>query len=102
MLVLGKDKLQDFWNKHNQAKKPLERWLSITENTNWDSWPKLKLSFPSADMVEAKSGNNYVVFDIGGNKYRLVTEIDFSGTLVIVEVVMTHPEYSKDKWKDKL
>jgi len=101
MQVVGKDKLQDFWKKHNPAKRPLVRWLDITTNTNWNSWPKLKMSFPSADMVKTKSGN-YVVFDIGGNKYRLVTEIDFSGTIVVVEVVMTHSEYSKNKWKDKL
>jgi mRNA interferase HigB len=101
MQVVGKDRLRDFWKKHKPAKRPLERWLDITSETNWSSWPKLKMSFPSADMVKTESGN-YVVFDIGGNKYRLVTEIDFSGTIVVVEVVMTHSEYSKNKWKDKL
>jgi len=101
MQVVGIDKLQDFWKKHNPAKIPLERWLDITSKTNWTSWPKLKMSFPSADMVKTKSGKK-VVFDIGGNKYRLVTEIDFSGTIVVVEVAMTHSEYSKNKWKDKL
>lgn len=101
MQVVGKDKLQVFWKKHNPAKKPLERWLDITSKTNWSSWPKLKMSFPSVDMVKTKSGY-YVVFDIGGNKYRLVTEIDFSGNIVVVEVVMTHSQYSKNKWKDKL
>ena len=101
MQVVGKDKLRDFWKKHNPAKSPLQRWLDITTETNWSSWPKLKMSFPSADMVKTKNGN-FVVFNIGGNKYRLVTQIDFPGTIVIVEVVMTHPEYSKNKWKDKL
>ncbi|MBN1806876.1 MAG: type II toxin-antitoxin system HigB family toxin [Sedimentisphaerales bacterium] len=101
MQVVGKDKLLDFWKKHNSAKGPLERWLDITSKTSWSSWSELKMTFPSADMVKTKSGN-YVVFDIGGNKYRLVTEIDFSGIIVVVEVVMTHSEYSKNKWKDKL
>lgn len=101
MQVVGKDKLNDFWRKHNPAKRPLVRWLDITSKTNWSSWSELKMSFPSADMVKTKS-ENYVVFNIGGNKYRLVTDIDFSGTIVVVEVVMTHSEYSKNKWKDKL
>jgi len=49
MQVVGKDKLQDFWKKHNPAKSSLERWFDITKETNWSSWPKLKMSFPSAD-----------------------------------------------------
>jgi len=52
-------------------------------------------------MVKTKNGN-FVVFNIGGNNYRLVTKIDFSETIVVVEDVMTHPEYSKNKWKGKL
>ncbi len=101
MQVVGKDKLQDFWKKHNLAKSPLERWFDITKKTNWSSWPKLEETFPSADRVKAKNGK-YIVFDIGGDKYRLVTKIDFSETIVVVEDVMTHPEYSKNRWKDKL
>ncbi len=101
MQVVGKGKLQDFWKKHNPAKNSLERWFDITKETNWSSWPKLKMSFPSADMVKTKNGN-FVVFNIGGNNYRLVTKIDFSETIVVVEDVMTHPEYSKNKWKGKL
>jgi mRNA interferase HigB len=45
---------------------------------------------------------SYVIFNIGGNNYRMITKIDFNGNLVIVKIMMTHAEYSKDKWKEIL
>jgi len=49
-----------------------------------------------------QDGIAYVIFNIAGNKYRLITEVDYAGILVVVDVVMTHAEYSKERWKDRL
>ena len=43
-----------------------------------------------------------MVFNVAGNKYRLITEVDYAGILVVVDMVMTHAEYSKDRWKGRL
>ena len=101
MNVRNTQLLVDFWKKHSDAKKPLMRWLDITRKTSWSGFTQLRNTFASADMVST-ADTKLVIFNISGNKYRLITEIDFSGALVIVDCVLTHAEYDKDKWKDKL
>ena len=91
MIVIGKDKLTDFYKKYGDARKPLLRWLKVTENSCWNSFADLKQTFGSADL-----------YTQGGNKYRLVTAINFKGQMIIVEVVMAYTEYSKNRWKGKL
>ena len=101
MIVIGKDKLTVFYKKYGDARKPILRWLKITENSCWDSFADLKKTFGSADLY-TQGNQHYILFNIGGNKYRLVTAINFKGQIVIVEVVMAHTEYSKNRWKGKL
>jgi len=96
--IIGKLKLQGFWRKHRQARKPLEKWVQVVEQSQWDNWSNVKSTFGSADLVKMKTGN-FVVFNIGGNKYRLITTVNFKGQIVIVDVVLTHPEYDRGKWK---
>ena len=98
MVIIGKLKLQSFWRSHQHAKKPLEKWIQVVEKAEWGNWIQLKSTFRRADLVRTKT-NTYVVFDIGGNKYRLITTVNFSGQVVIVEVALTHREYDKEKWK---
>jgi mRNA interferase HigB len=101
MIISGKSIIKDFIKKHRDAKNPLIRWLKIAENSNWKSFSELKKTFSSADLF-AQNNIKYVVFNIAGNKYRLIAAINFKGQIVIVKVLMTHAEYSKDKWKDRL
>jgi len=101
MIVIGKDTLTEFYKKHSDARSPLLRWLKIVENCTWSSFADLKKTFGSADLY-AQGGRHYVIFNIGGNKYRLVTAINFKGQIVVIEVIMAHMEYSKNRWKGKL
>lgn len=55
---------------------------------------QLRKTFPHADIV-----GKCIVFNIGGNKYRLVTKINFTSKVVLIRNVMTHREYDKGKWK---
>jgi len=98
MKVIGVLKLQAFWKQHKRAKAPLEKWLQIAKNANWHNFAQIKQSFSTADMVKA-SARKFIVFNVGGNKYRLITIVNFQGQIVIVEVVLTHPEYDLNKWK---
>lgn len=70
----------------------MDRWATIARATEWGSFVEVKKTFNTADYVAP-----HVVFDIGGNKFRLLAIIDFSESVVIVRAVMTHKEY--DKWK---
>lgn len=97
MRVVGRPILETFWQKHRQARKPLTKWLSVVANAEWHGFAEVKRTFGSADSYHGESGT-YVIFNVGGNKYRVVTAIRY-GICVVVEVALTHSEYDKDKWK---
>lgn len=101
MKIVGKLKLQEFWqeDKHKRARIPLERWVQITEKTGWHTFGQIKQTFGRCSVVR-ENNRKFVVFDIGGNKYRLVTTVNYQGQIVVIEVMLTHPEYDRGKWKD--
>lgn len=73
MKILKFKLLKDFARKHPDAADPLMRWAEFVEKAEWKSHAELKQAFPSADYV----GNDRDVFNISGNKFRLVTIVDF-------------------------
>ncbi len=99
MEVIGRLRLQEFWEQHKRAKKPLEKWLQTTEKAIWRNFAQIKQTFGSADLVGV-GDRKFVVFNIGGNKYRLVTTVTYQRQIVIIEMALTHIEYDQDKWKD--
>lgn len=92
MRVISNKPLRDFAADHPDADEPLQAWRKTVEATEFKSYADLKRSFNSVDKV----GDCYV-FDIGGNKFRVVSGIFFKGQCLYVRHVMTHKEY--DKWK---
>jgi mRNA interferase HigB len=98
MRVISKARLRQFWALpgRGEAEGPLRAWYTHINSKAvcWHSWGDVKSDFPSASSV-----GNCVVFNIGGNKYRLVARILFPSQKVFVLKVMTHAEYDDDKWK---
>lgn len=98
MRVISKARLTLFWesSRHQDAEGPLRAWhTNVNSKTvSWHSWSDVKNAFASASSV-----GNCVVFNIGGNKYRLVTRIFYRNQKVYVLRVMTHKEYDEGKWK---
>ena len=94
MHVISEKKLNDFWEKHADSKNALKVWLKIIEKTKYTTLNELKKTFPKADLV-----GNKIVFDIGGNKYRLITVIHFNRAKIYIRAVLTHEEYDKERWK---
>lgn len=86
MRIISKGPLRKCWEQHRDSEKPLKAWYQEVKNADWDSPAKLKERFGNASFV----GNNRVVFNIKGNKYRLVARIDFRGRVVYVRFVGTH------------
>ncbi len=91
MHVISRPKLIEFWEKHKDAETPLRVWFKKVEQAKWKSINELKADFPTADYV----GNDRVVFDIKGNKYRIVVLVFFSGQKMFIRFVGTHAEYDK-------
>ena len=69
-------------------------WRRVIEKNDFSNWSQLKNAFNSVDKVE-----DLVVFDIGGNKFRLVAYIRFEKQIVYIKAVLTHAEYDKGAWK---
>ncbi len=95
MHVISKKKLKDFWEQHAESRKPLEAWFTIVRLSRYRTFDELRTTFPKADKVGGK-----IVFDIGGNKYRLITVIHFNRFKVYVRHVLTHAAYEQGGWKD--
>lgn len=83
--------LREFAKRHNQAAKPLTRWLAVAEAQNWKTYEQVKATLPATDMIKP----NRLIFDIKGNDYRLLVKAYFAAGKLVVESVHTHAEYSK-------
>ena len=93
MKVYGEAAIAKFAKKHAASRKPLQRFLEIARGADWAHFPAVRRTFPATDYAPA-SGT--LVFDIGGNKYRLVARVDFEEQLLYIQTVFTHEEYSRE------
>jgi mRNA interferase HigB len=98
MILIGKKLIAAFGSSHPHSRRPLVAWELAIKETNYCSFNELKLTFPSVDYVS----HQYTIFDISGNKYRLISEIDYSASVVNVKRVWTHSEYSMKKNEDAI
>ena len=94
MHVISRKALRLFWERNPGSKGPLSRWFKIVDRSTFDSFDALRATFPSADQV-----GGLVVFNIGGNKYRLIASIHFNRGKVYIRSVLTHEEYDRGAWK---
>ena len=94
MKLISNKALREFAARHRHAEPPLQDWRRLIEKGDYGSFAELRATFGSVDKV----GERYV-FDIGGNKFRLIASISFSTRQVFVKAVLTHSDYDKGKWK---
>ena len=109
MHVISQNRLKQFWRNHPNAEIGLRYWYKLTTQHRWQSFNDVRKgaspefdsgacvarkTFPSADLVK-----NFVVFNIGGNNFRLITYIDFKRNKLFIRSVLTHAEYDKEDWK---
>ncbi|MDE0424724.1 MAG: type II toxin-antitoxin system HigB family toxin [Candidatus Poribacteria bacterium] len=94
MHVISKKALREFWEKHPNSQTPLRRWFTLITKSSFGNFIELRAVFPSVDFVD-----NLAVFNIGGNKYRLIVSIHFNRGKVYVRHVLTHDEYNRGEWK---
>jgi mRNA interferase HigB len=93
MRVISRRPLRDFWEIHPQAKVPFCAWFRVMEQTRFANFNAIKVAFPAVDYVAP-----FTIFDVGRNKFRLITAIHHNTGRVYVRHVFTHPEY--DKWSN--
>ena len=91
MLVIGTHILDDAMRKHSSASRQIRSWLSEVESAQWSDPHILREQYPSASII----GNNRAVFNIRGNNFRLVTQVNYERGVVRVRFFGTHAEYDR-------
>jgi mRNA interferase HigB len=92
--ILGQVALREAARKHADVANALAVWRSAVFVAAWSNLAQLKADFPSADYVPP-----FTVFNVKGNRYRLIALIDYVEQIVVVRDVLTHATYSKGRWR---
>ncbi|GBC63613.1 type II toxin-antitoxin system HigB family toxin [Desulfonema ishimotonii] len=95
MHIISRKKITGFCEKHPKSSEVLNRWYRIVKTEVFRSPADVKNIFPSADQV-----GNLWVFNVGGNKYRLIAFIRYQMKRLFIRDILTHKEYDKEKWKE--
>jgi mRNA interferase HigB len=94
MHIITRKRLNDFAERQPGATSGLAHWYREMKRRNFTSLAELRAVFPSADPV-----GKVTVFNIGGNKARLIAAIHYNRRRVYIRAVLTHREYDEGKWK---
>jgi mRNA interferase HigB len=97
MHVITRRKLNEFAAGQPAAKGPLDAWFKIMSRAEFRNLMEIRAVFPAADDVQG-----LCVFNIGGNKFRLVTKVEYRWQKVFIVDVLTHEDYNRGAWKPKL
>lgn len=89
MRIIAKRTLRDFWEKHPETEQQLKAWYREVSKANWSNPNEIKAQYVAASILK----NSRVVFNICGNKYRLIVEINYTRKWVFIRFVGTHKEY---------
>jgi mRNA interferase HigB len=89
--IIARSTLNAYWQTHHDAKGPLEAWFAEARNAKWKKPDDVKQQYATASII----GDNRVVFNVSGNKYRLVVHVRYDCRIVLVKFIGTHAEYDR-------
>ncbi len=89
MRIIARKTLKEFWENHADARQPLQAWYADVKHVTWEKPSDIKSVYRNASFIE----NNRVVFNIKGNKYRLIVVIQYDYSIVYIRFIGTHREY---------
>jgi mRNA interferase HigB len=96
MRVISKRRLREFWRLNAAARSPLEGWYRVVNDKllTWNGFHDVRATYGNASLV-----GECIVFNIGGNNYRLIVKINYRTHNVFVRAILTHREYDEGNWK---
>ena len=94
MHVISRKKLLEASGQHPSLAGPLDAWYRIAKQAHWRSLADVRRTLPTADAV-----GQFTIFNVKGNHFRLVTEINYLAGRIFVRYVLTHADYDKGDWK---
>jgi mRNA interferase HigB len=90
MRIISRNRLKQFWLMHADSEPALKAWFFEAKHASWNSTHDIKKQYPSASIIL----DNRIVFNIKGNRYRLVVKINYNQQIVFIRFVGTHAEYN--------
>ena len=105
MNVISRKKLQTFYKvrQHGKHAQAFEDWFKLARRAEWHTFQDVKATFAQTDVAkDTTSGRTATIFDVGGNKYRVIARISYVRQTLLITHVLTHAEYDKMKWKADL
>jgi mRNA interferase HigB len=91
MRIISTKILSDYWISHPETQQPLKAWCLEVKHSQWKTSNDVIIHYPKTDPI----GDNRVVFNIKGNKYRLIVKIHYNTGIVYVRFIGTHAEYDR-------
>ena len=102
MRIVKPKTLREYGQQYPDAADWLADWVEIVESAEWRSIMDVRSAHPHADAATVKSGNQVTVFNVRGNRYRLIVSIQYQWGMVYVLRFLTHSQYSGGRWKEQL
>ena len=94
MRVISRRRLREFWIRHPDAESALRAWFAIASKAHWGRLLDVQQTYRDAEAV-----GELTVFDIKGNRYRLIAKVEYRLQIIFIRSVMTHAEYDRGNWK---
>ncbi len=94
MHIITRKRLNEFVERYPETRTAIAHWYQLVKQNDFCSFSDLRLMFPSADQV-----GKLTVFNVGGNKVRLVVAIHYNRKKIYIRSVLTHAEYDENKWR---
>jgi len=100
--VISRKKLREFCESdpaHGRHWSAFETWFKIARKASWANFSDAKSTFGQTDIAKGDTGRTATIFDVGGNKYRILAHVDYRRQTIKIEAVLDHKEYDKNLWK---
>jgi mRNA interferase HigB len=95
MRIITERKIREFWLENPKAESVLCEWINTVKQADWNNFANVRNTFNHADIY-----GNCTIFDVGGNKYRIIGKVAYRIKIVFIRFVLTHEEYDEKKWQD--
>lgn len=94
MRIISEKRVREFWQQHPEAENVCREWIRIVRKADWNDFSDIRKTYNHADVY-----GGCVIFDVGGNKYRIIGKVAYGIKIVFIRAMLTHRQYDEKKWQ---
>jgi len=94
MRIISEKRLRDFWRKHPASERSMREWIRVVREADWQNFLDIRKAYNHADIYK-----KCIIFNVGGNNYRILGMVEFEKHIVFIRAVLLHSEYDQNIWK---